>query len=277
MASEQPNPSPPQTAAKTKKRPTSHETPTESTEKQRIKRPSKRKVIRPTEIVSPGEPPKRKQVKLQTIESSDEDDSGSLDSSDEEDVESIDLSDEEEDEYDDTDDDDEDDDDDDDDDAESVYLSDSDEPEEANSKAVVKALTRTVRPASSRNSASATRRPNKNTPQPQSTFVETRTQSSRWIVAQQQASSRDATVTRGASSSRQQTVRQQFHTPNANTSRVRERRPQERGVTRGNSFRLNMSVDVNVSFSGLVTGRNLGFAGVSPDRHLSHCIMAYQT
>jgi hypothetical protein len=272
MASEQPNPSPPQTATTTEKRPTNHETPTAATKKQTIKRPNKRKVIRPTEIVSPGEPPERKQVKLQTIESSDEDDSDSLDSSDEDDVESIDLSDEEEDESDDEDDEDDDDEEEesDDDDAESVYLSDSDEPEEAKSKAVVKAPTR--------HPASATRRSNKNTPQPQSTFVETRTQSSRWIVAQQQASSRDVTITRGASSSRQQTVRQQFQAPNRNTSsrqerrpqerRPQERRPQERAVTRGNSFRFNMSVDVNVSFSGLVTGRNLGFAGVSPDIRL---------
>ncbi|KAH8737609.1 hypothetical protein BGZ61DRAFT_438659 [Ilyonectria robusta] len=73
------------------------------------------------------------------------------------------------------------------------------------------------------------------------------------MVAQQrsqEASSRGMIVARGGTSTRQQTIHQQ--SPTAET-----RAGQERGVSRGNSLRLNMSLSVDVSFNGFVTGRNL--------------------
>lgn len=234
MASKDPNSSspPPVPAPATKNhRPTA--------KKETKSKPNKRKVIRPTEIVSPGDPPERKNHdRLQAVESSD-DDAGSLDSSDEEDM---DLSDEEEDEYDEEEDDEEEDGDDDDD-VESIYLPDP--------------TPKTVLPSQS-HPTPAHRRRNTHThnPRQQGTIVETRTQSSQWVVAQQQAPSREISV-RGGTASRHQTVRREQQPPTDS---------RERGVSRGNNanaFRLNMSLDVNVNFSGLVTGRNLGFAGVS--------------
>lgn len=207
---------------------------------------TRRKVRRPTEIVTP-----------EGTYIPSEDDTNSLDSSDEDDVESIDLSEEESDEDEGRDDDD---DDEDDDDTESDCLPDSDEPEAIHSGAVSRTSAGTRRSISSRNPrTSVARSDNKDASQSHGTFFQTRTETTQWMVAQQrsqEASPRDMIVARGGTSTRQQTIHQQSPTAETRTG-------QGRGISRGNSLRLNMSLSVDVQFNGFVTGRNLSLGSVS--------------
>ncbi|KPM44708.1 hypothetical protein AK830_g1857 [Neonectria ditissima] len=234
--------------AEIQKPPVSKETPRSTQKRQHSDSaaPVRRKIIKPTEIVSP-----------------DEDDSDSADTSDEDDVESVGLSDDEDEEEEEDDDDDDEDDsseeDDSDDDAESVYLSDSDEVEEIHPTTVTRLPAGNRRSKSSRNpSTSVARSRNNGQSQSQTSFVQTRTETTHWMVAQHrsQGASQDVTVARGSRTIRQQTIHQQQQ-PQNNTSTG------QRGeLRRGNSLRLNMSFNVDVQFNGLVTGRNLSLAGV---------------
>lgn len=207
---------------------------------------TRRKVRRPNEIVT-----------SEGTYIPSEDDTNSLDSSDEDDIETIDLSEEESDEAEEYDDDD---DDEDDDDAESDDLSDSDEPEAIRPGTVSRTLAGTRRSISSRTPrTSVARSDNQYTSQSHGTFSQTRTETTQWMVAQQrsqEASSRGMVVARGGTSTRQQTIHQQSPTAEMRTG-------QERNVSRGNGLRLNMSLNVDVSFSGFVTGRNLSLGSVS--------------
>ncbi|KAH7162728.1 hypothetical protein B0J13DRAFT_17942 [Dactylonectria estremocensis] len=222
--------------------------------------PARRKVRRPTEIVtSEG-----------TYIPSDNDAEGPV-LSDDDDVESIDLSEDEsdgseeedEDENNDDDDDDDDDDDsedDDSDDTDSVYLSDSDELEEINTGIVSQIPARAIRSRSSRNTSTSARPGNQNVLQSNSTLIQTQTETTHWMVTQRQthqASSQAATITRGGTSTtRQQIIHRQSPRPSTVAG-------QGRDLSRGNSLRLNMSLNVDIQFSGLVTGRNISMAGVS--------------
>ncbi|KAI5465891.1 hypothetical protein BGZ63DRAFT_374809 [Mariannaea sp. PMI_226] len=223
------------------------------------RKPKKRNVLRPNEIVPPEETQKQKQQ--ENGDEYEDDSEYYSEQNDDADVEEIQYSvqdeydeDDECDEYDEYDEYD-DEDDDDDDDIESIYLSDS-EPKETTSKAGNKTSPQTARSVSSRQyHAPVPQHPQSNALQPRSTTVETRTQSSQWFVVQQPFGG-GATVTRGASASRQHITRQQLHSPNTTGQ-------QERGVTRGSGFRLNMSFNLNVNFSGLVSGRDTSAAGGS--------------
>ncbi|RSL65368.1 hypothetical protein CEP54_004256 [Fusarium duplospermum] len=91
-------------------------------------------------------------------------------------------------------------------------------------------------------------------PSPSSPFTitQTRSETTHWVTAQQPQGSNRA-VTRGTRTIQQQTT---MHGQNVNIQHQQQQRRSS-----GNSLRLNMSIDVNMSFSGLVTGRNLSFAG----------------
>ncbi|RSL44596.1 hypothetical protein CEP53_011163 [Fusarium sp. AF-6] len=93
-------------------------------------------------------------------------------------------------------------------------------------------------------------------PSPSSPFtvVQTRSETTHWITTQQPQGNR--AVTRGTRTIQQQTT---MHGQNVNIQHQQQQEQQRRSS--GNSLRLNMSIDVNMSFSGLVTGRNLSFAG----------------
>ncbi|KAF5255088.1 hypothetical protein FANTH_303 [Fusarium anthophilum] len=92
----------------------------------------------------------------------------------------------------------------------------------------------------------ATDRGVKTTPGSPFTITQTRSETTRWISTQNNGG-----MMRGARTVNQQTTLQ-GHNVNG---------PQQRPSNR-NSISLNMSVNVDMSFNGLVTGRNLGFTGV---------------
>ncbi|KAF4338352.1 hypothetical protein FBEOM_7759 [Fusarium beomiforme] len=86
----------------------------------------------------------------------------------------------------------------------------------------------------------------KTTPSSPSVITQTRSETTRWISTQDNGG-----VMRGARTVNQQTT---MHGHNVGAP---YRRPSNR-----NSVSFNMSVNVDMSFNGLVTGRNLGFTGV---------------
>ncbi|KAI8676944.1 hypothetical protein NCS56_00583400 [Fusarium sp. Ph1] len=141
----------------------------------------------------------------------------------------------------------------DDDDVESVYLSDdersddqdtSSEEDSDDSDDSVESLP--PRQLTRRSTGRAVKHPSPSSP---FTIVQTRSETTHWITTQQPQGNNRA-VTRGTRTLQQQTT---MHGQNLNTQQQRR--------SSGNSLRLNMSIDVNMSFSGLVTGRNLSFAG----------------
>ncbi|KAF5026258.1 hypothetical protein F66182_1648 [Fusarium sp. NRRL 66182] len=81
------------------------------------------------------------------------------------------------------------------------------------------------------------------------TITQTRSETTSWITTQNNGNS--GGVTRGTRTVNQQTT---MHGQNGNGSRRRLNR---------NSVSFNMSINVDMSFNGLVTGRNLGFTGGS--------------
>jgi hypothetical protein len=78
------------------------------------------------------------------------------------------------------------------------------------------------------------------------TITQTRSETTRWISTQNNGG-----MTRGTRSVNEQTT---MHGQNVNGQ---QQRPSHR-----NSVSFNMSINVDMSFNGLVTGRNLGFTGV---------------
>ncbi|KAF5669159.1 hypothetical protein FDENT_11609 [Fusarium denticulatum] len=92
----------------------------------------------------------------------------------------------------------------------------------------------------------ATDRGVKTTPGSPFTITQTRSETTRWVSTQNNGG-----LMRGARTVNQQTT---LHGHNVNG-------PQQRPSNR-NSISFNMSVNVDMSFNGLVTGRNLGFTGV---------------
>ncbi|KAF5557025.1 hypothetical protein FPHYL_7806 [Fusarium phyllophilum] len=92
----------------------------------------------------------------------------------------------------------------------------------------------------------ATGRGVKTTPGSPFTITQTRSETTRWVSTQNSGG-----MMRGARTVNQQTT---LHGHNVNG-------PQQRPSNR-NSISFNMSVNVDMSFNGLVTGRNLGFTGV---------------
>ncbi|KAJ3503056.1 hypothetical protein NM208_g16591 [Fusarium decemcellulare] len=141
----------------------------------------------------------------------------------------------------------------DDDDAESVYLSDdgdqedttseeesSDDSDDSVESIPARQLTRrsTGRAAKDASSSSSPY-----------TITQTRSETTHWITTQHPEGNNGA-VTRGTRRVQQQTT---MHGQNVN--------PQQQRRSSGNSLRFNMSINVDMSFSGLVTGRNLSFAG----------------
>ncbi|WAO88275.1 Hypothetical protein NCS54_00561400 [Fusarium falciforme] len=142
----------------------------------------------------------------------------------------------------------------DDDDVESVYLSDDErsddqdttsEEDSDDSDDSVESLP--PRQLTRRSTGRAVKHPSPSSP---FTVVQTRSETTHWITTQQPQGNNRA-VTRGTRTIQQQTT---MHGQNLNTQQQRR--------SSGNSLRLNMSIDVNMSFSGLVTGRNLSFAGI---------------
>ncbi|KAL4728644.1 hypothetical protein ACLX1H_005395 [Fusarium chlamydosporum] len=85
----------------------------------------------------------------------------------------------------------------------------------------------------------------KTTPGSPFTITQTRCETTRWITTQNNGG-----MTRGTRSYSEQTT---MHGQNMNG-------PQRRPINR-NSVSFNMSINVDMSFNGLVTGRNLGFSG----------------
>lgn len=79
------------------------------------------------------------------------------------------------------------------------------------------------------------------------TITQTRSETTRWISTQNNGG-----MTRGTRSVNEQTT---MHGQNVNGQ---QQRPNHR-----NSVSFNMSINVDMSFNGLVTGRNLGFTGGS--------------
>ncbi|KAM5362558.1 hypothetical protein ACJZ2D_012470 [Fusarium nematophilum] len=154
----------------------------------------------------------------------------------------------------------------DDDSAESVYLSDDDEDDEDEDE---EETTSDVDSSDSDDSVESssprhlTRRSTGGTAKHPSTspraVVQTRTESTHWTTTQHprgnelQPASQNGMVSRGTRTVHQQTTVQGSNIHTAAT--------QERRSSNGNSLRFNMSVNVDMSFSGLVTGRNLSFAG----------------
>ncbi|RBR02190.1 hypothetical protein FVER53590_05133 [Fusarium verticillioides] len=94
----------------------------------------------------------------------------------------------------------------------------------------------------------ATDRGEKTNPGPPFTITQTRSETTRWVSTQNNGG-----LMRGARTVNQQTT---LHGHNAN-------RPQQQRPSNRNSISFNMSVNVDMSFNGLVTGRNLGFTGGS--------------
>ncbi|KAF5583234.1 hypothetical protein FPCIR_9128 [Fusarium pseudocircinatum] len=92
----------------------------------------------------------------------------------------------------------------------------------------------------------ATDRGVKTTPGSPFTITQTRSETTRWVSTQNNGG-----LMQGARTVNQQTT---LHGHNVNG-------PQQRPSNR-NSISFNMSVNVDMSFNGLVTGRNLGFTGV---------------
>ncbi|KAF5706489.1 hypothetical protein FMUND_11564 [Fusarium mundagurra] len=92
----------------------------------------------------------------------------------------------------------------------------------------------------------ATDRGVKTTPGSPFTITQTRSETTRWVSTQN-----NGDMMRGARTVNQQTT---LHGHNVNG-------PQQR-LSNRNSISFNMSVNVDMSFNGLVTGRNLGFTGV---------------
>lgn len=86
----------------------------------------------------------------------------------------------------------------------------------------------------------------KSTPSSPFTITQTRSETTRWITTQNNGG-----MTRGTRSYSEQTT---MHGHNTNG-------PQRAPINR-NSVSFNMSINVDMSFNGLVTGRNLGFSGV---------------
>jgi len=134
------------------------------------------------------------------------------------------------------------------DDAESVYLSSDEETSseedssdyDSDSDGSVEELPRQL-------ARRSTDRGVKSTPGSPFTITQTRSETTRWITTQNNGG-----MTRGTRSYSEQTT---MHGHNANG-------PQRRPINR-NSISFNMSVNVDMSFNGLVTGRNLGFSGGS--------------
>ncbi|KAM0297388.1 hypothetical protein HYE67_007434 [Fusarium culmorum] len=87
----------------------------------------------------------------------------------------------------------------------------------------------------------------KSTPGSPFTITQTRSETTRWITTQNNGG-----MTRGTRSYSEQTT---MHGHNTNG-------PQRAPINR-NSVSFNMSINVDMSFNGLVTGRNLGFSGGS--------------
>ncbi|KAF5577958.1 hypothetical protein FPANT_10168 [Fusarium pseudoanthophilum] len=93
----------------------------------------------------------------------------------------------------------------------------------------------------------ATDRGVKTTPGSPFTITQTRSETTRWVSTQNNGG-----LMRGARTVNQQTT---LHGHNVNG-------PQQQTPSNRNSISFNMSVNVDMSFNGLVTGRNLGFTGV---------------
>ncbi|KAG8665796.1 hypothetical protein FPOAC2_10878 [Fusarium poae] len=87
----------------------------------------------------------------------------------------------------------------------------------------------------------------KSTPGSPFTITQTRSETTRWVTTQNNGG-----MTRGARRYSEQTT---MHGHNTNE-------PQRAPMNR-NSVSFNMSINVDMSFNGLVTGRNLGFSGGS--------------
>ncbi|KAF5630726.1 uncharacterized protein FTJAE_8107 [Fusarium tjaetaba] len=79
------------------------------------------------------------------------------------------------------------------------------------------------------------------------TITQTTSETTRWVSTQNNGG-----LMRGARTVNQQTT---LHGHNVNG-------PQQQRPSNRNSISFNMSVNVDMSFNGLVTGRNLGFTGV---------------
>ncbi|KAH6978273.1 hypothetical protein EDB82DRAFT_216488 [Fusarium venenatum] len=94
----------------------------------------------------------------------------------------------------------------------------------------------------------------KTTPGSPFTITQTRSETTRWITTQNNGG-----MTRGTRSYSEQTT---MHGHNTNG-------PQRAPMNR-NSVSFNMSINVDMSFNGLVTGRNLGFSGVCC--HIVRCL-----
>ncbi|KAG5806351.1 hypothetical protein H9Q74_012091 [Fusarium xylarioides] len=135
------------------------------------------------------------------------------------------------------------------DDAESVYLSsDEEDTSDEDSSDYDSDSEGSVEELPSRQlSRRATSRGVKTTPGSPFTITQTRSETTRWVSTQNSGG-----MMRGARTVNQQTT---LHGHNVNG-------PQQRPSNR-NSISFNMSVNVDMSFNGLVTGRNLGFTGGS--------------
>lgn len=132
------------------------------------------------------------------------------------------------------------------DDAESVYLS-SDEESSSEEDSSDYDSDDSVQELPPRHLARrATDRSVKNTPGSPFTITQTRSETTRWITTQNNGG-----MTRGTRSYSEQTTMQ------GQNMNGPQRRPMNR-----NSVSFNMSINVDMSFNGLVTGRNLGFSGV---------------
>ncbi|RSL57140.1 hypothetical protein CEP51_014284 [Fusarium floridanum] len=145
-----------------------------------------------------------------------------------------------------------------DDDVESVYLSDDEasddqdttsEEDSDDSDDSVESLP--PRQLTRRSTGRAVKHPSPSSP---FTVVQTQSETTHWITTQQPQGNNRA-VTRGTRTIQQQTT---MHGQNLN---IQHQQEQQQRRSNGNSLRVNMSIDVNMSFSGLVTGRNLSFAG----------------
>lgn len=133
------------------------------------------------------------------------------------------------------------------DDAESVYLSSDEEETSSEEDSSDYDSDDSVQELPPRHLARrATDRSVKNTPGSPFTITQTRSETTRWITTQNNGG-----MTRGTRSYSEQTTMQG---QNMNG-------PQRRPINR-NSVSFNMSINVDMSFNGLVTGRNLGFSGV---------------
>ncbi|KAL7769119.1 hypothetical protein ACKLNR_000503 [Fusarium oxysporum f. sp. zingiberi] len=134
------------------------------------------------------------------------------------------------------------------DDAESVYLSSDEDTSDEDSSDYDSDSEGSVEELPPRQlSRRATDRGVKTTPGSPFTITQTRSETTRWISTQNNGG-----MMRGARTINQQTT---LHGQNVNG-------PQPRPSNR-NSISFNMSVNVDMSFNGLVTGRNLGFTGGS--------------